>query len=98
MAAPPTPNLAGEIMIFISSLSWLGGVALMVGLISFLGAVYNLFLFSCTQHGNEVETIGSQGDGCVRENLVLFFHLFPLILVLPILMNLYACCCSLFKI
>lgn len=97
MAAPPTPNLAGEILIFISSLNWLGIVAFIVGLISFLGAVYNLFLFSCTQHGNEVVIVGGQSDGCMRENLVLFLHLFPLILVLPVLMNMYACRCSLRK-
>lgn len=88
MAAPPTPNLLGEIMIFISRLGWIGGVSFFVGIISFLGAAYNLFLFSSTQHGNENTVISGLGDRSLRENLVLFFHLSPLLLILPLLRNL----------
>lgn len=89
IAAPPTTNLAGEVLIFISSLSWLTGVALVVGLISFLGAVYNLFLFSSTQHGREALLISGVEDAKNRENIALLLHIGPLLLSLCLLINLF---------
>nr|YP_002995762.1 NADH dehydrogenase subunit 4 [Lineus viridis]ACO40321.1 NADH dehydrogenase subunit 4 [Lineus viridis] len=51
MAAPPSLNLASEIMLFISLLgdSWIWGV--IVGALSFLGGAYSLYLYTSGQHG-----------------------------------------------
>lgn len=88
IAAPPTPNLAGEILVFLSSINWLWIVAVILGVSSFLAAGYNLYLYSRTQHGNVITEVHSISDGEYREHLLFFLHLFPLILSLIVLMNL----------
>jgi len=88
MAAPPTPNLAGEILIFLASMNWLFMTAVILGLSSFLAAGYNLYLYSGTQHGNVIREVNRTTDGEYREHLVFFLHLFPLLLSLVVLMNL----------
>lgn len=97
IAAPPTPRLAGEIYIFISSLSWFGIRALIVGILSFLAGAYNLFLFISTQHGNKIESLGQLRDSTLREHLVLFLHFLPYILAMPLLINFFSCYYSLRK-
>lgn len=91
IAAPPTPNLAGEIVLFISSIEWCPLAALGLGLLSFFAGAYNLYLFISTQHGNKIESLGSVADASVREHIVLSFHFLTLIFFLPILMNLIYC-------
>lgn len=91
IAAPPTPNLAGEILIFLASINWLWLVALILGVVSFLAAGYNLYLYSRTQHGNLINETHSISDGEYREHLLFFLHLFPLILSLVVLINLLCC-------
>jgi NADH-ubiquinone oxidoreductase chain 4 len=98
MAAPPTPNLAGEIMIFISSLSSFGLLAFVVGIASFLGAAFNLYIYSGTQHGNAILNVSGMKDRMYREHQVLFFHVGSLLVSLFILMNIFVCCYSLSKI
>lgn len=87
MAAPPTPNLAGEIYIFISSLSYFGFVSFMVGLASFLGAAFNLYMYSSTQQGNFVLGVGGLTDRLFREHQILTFHVVPLLLSLILILN-----------
>ena len=87
MAAPPTLNLAGEIYIFMSSLTWMGEVALIVGVISFLSAAFRLYLFSSTQHGGENNSVIKVDDVRFRESQILFFHFIPLIICLGFLLN-----------
>lgn len=89
MAAPPTPNLAGEILIFISSLSIFGLMAFIVGLASFFGAAFNLYMYSSTQHGNSIVGISGVSEGLYREHQVLLFHILPLLLSLILLINIY---------
>lgn len=89
IAAPPSPNLGGEIFIFISCIGWLGGAAILVGLISFLGAAYNLYLFSSTQHGPKTTHSKNFSEGNFNEISVLNFHFSPLVLSLPFLINLF---------
>lgn len=91
IAAPPTPNLAGEIVLFISSIEWCPLAALGLGLLSFFAGAYNLYLFISTQHGNKIESLGSVADASVREHIVLSFHFITLIFFLPILINLIYC-------
>lgn len=90
MAAPPTPSLAGEIYIFISSIRWIRLTAILVGVLSFLAGAYNLYLFISTQHGNKLPSITFIVDAFYREHLVLFFHFTPFILFLPVLVNIFS--------
>jgi NADH-ubiquinone oxidoreductase chain 4 len=98
MAAPPTPSLAGEIYIFISTLRWIGLRCLLVGALSFLAGVYNLYLFIRTQHGNKLSSISLIQDARIREHWVLLFHLAPFLLIMPLLINSYSYYYSLKKI
>nr|APX40637.1 NADH dehydrogenase subunit 4 [Colaspidema barbarum] len=78
MAAPPSMNLLGEIMLINSmiSFSWLSMIFL--SLLSFFGAVYSLFLYSYVQHGSFYSGKYSFYQGFNREFLLLFLHWFPL--------------------
>nr|AOY39443.1 NADH dehydrogenase subunit 4 [Derodontidae sp. BMNH 899913] len=78
MAAPPSLNLMGEIMLInsIVSFSYLSIIFLM--LLSFFSAGYSLFLFSFSQHGKINSTIFSFSMCYLREFLVLFCHWIPL--------------------
>jgi NADH-ubiquinone oxidoreductase chain 4 len=89
IAAPPTPNLAGEILIFISSLSSFGLLSLVVGLASFFGVAFNLYIYSGTQHGRMILGVSGINDSLYREHQVLFFHTVPLLLSLIILINIF---------
>lgn len=88
MAAPPTPNLAGEIIIFISRIRSRLLTALIVGVASFLAGAYNLYLFSTTQHGNKQLEINSISEPRTREHVTLTLHILPLLLRLFII-NVY---------
>ena len=87
MAAPPTPNLAGEIIIFICSVTWHWALALGVGLTSFFGAVYNLYIYSSTQHGVFKVGVSRTYDTDLREHILILFHILPLIMSLAVLVN-----------
>nr|QUB01583.1 NADH dehydrogenase subunit 4 [Venitus latreillei] len=78
MAAPPTLNLFGEISLIVSLVSW--STLSMIGLmfISFFSAAYTLYMYSLSQHGIFFNALYSCSSGKVREYLVLFFHWFPL--------------------
>lgn len=88
IAAPPTPNLLGEIYLFITSLGWWGITALLVGALSFMAGAYNLYLFVSTQHGVEVTSLSLLREFSFREHMVLFIHIAPFILLLPFLSHL----------
>ena len=97
IAAPPTPRLAGEIYLFISSITWSWLAALFVGVLSFLAGAYNLYLFISTQHGNKISSRILNVDSLIREHLVLFLHFIPFLLLLPVLVNIYCYWSSLIK-
>lgn len=97
MAAPPTPNLLGEIYLFIVSLGWWRGTVLLVGVLSFMAGAYNLYLFITTQHGGEISSLGLIRDFSFREHIVLFFHIGPFILLFPFLSHFFSYNCSLKK-
>nr|UFP05758.1 NADH dehydrogenase subunit 4 [Hycleus scutellatus] len=83
MAAPPSLNLMGEIMLINSLVSYESLNMLVLMLLSFFGAAYSLYLYSYTQHGKVYTGLYSFSMGNVREYLLLFLHWFPLnILVL----------------
>nr|QJT43385.1 NADH dehydrogenase subunit 4 [Dorysthenes granulosus] len=78
MAAPPSLNLLGEIVLINSlvSFSWMSMIFL--SLISFFSAVYSLFLYSFSQHGSYYSGLYSLYQGTFREYLLLFLHWVPL--------------------
>nr|YP_008816195.1 NADH dehydrogenase subunit 4 [Retinia pseudotsugaicola]AGZ92361.1 NADH dehydrogenase subunit 4 [Retinia pseudotsugaicola] len=85
MAAPPSLNLMGEIMLINSLVSWCWFSMIFLMLISFFSAGYSLYLYSYTQHGKYYCGIYSFYMGVSREYLMLLLHWLPLnILILKI--------------
>lgn len=78
MAAPPTLNLFGEIRLIVSLISWRTLSLVGLILISFFRASYTLYIYRLRQHGIFFNALYSCRTGKVREYLVLFFHWFPL--------------------
>nr|AML25566.1 NADH dehydrogenase subunit 4 [Anobiinae sp. BMNH 1274383] len=78
MAAPPSLNLLGEIMLINSLISWNKLTMLMLIFLSFFSAVYSLYLYSYTQHGKFYSGMYSYYMGFKREFLLLILHWLPL--------------------
>nr|ALO70302.1 NADH deshydrogenase subunit 4 [Astenus lyonessius] len=78
MAAPPSLNLLGEIMLINSLVSWSSLTMVMLMLMSFFSAVYSLYLYSYSQHGKFYSGLYSFSMGYVREFLLLILHWLPL--------------------
>nr|YP_010950997.1 NADH dehydrogenase subunit 4 [Thienemanniella triangula]WML69338.1 NADH dehydrogenase subunit 4 [Thienemanniella triangula] len=78
MAAPPTLNLLGEISLLNSIIYWSFSTMFLISLISFFSAAYSLYLFSLSQQGKFYSGVFSFFNVYVREYSVLFFHWFPL--------------------
>nr|ALO76354.1 NADH deshydrogenase subunit 4 [Limnius perrisi] len=78
MAAPPSLNLLGEIMLINSLVGWNFLVIVSLSLISFLSAAYSLYLYSYSQHGKVYSGMYSFSLGYIREYLLLFLHWVPL--------------------
>nr|AND96611.1 NADH deshydrogenase subunit 4 [Helictopleurus quadripunctatus] len=78
MAAPPSFNLLGEIMLINSLVSWDSLCMLMLMFISFFSAVYSLYLYSYTQHGKLNSSYYSLYMISIREYLLLMLHWLPL--------------------
>nr|YP_004021613.1 NADH dehydrogenase subunit 4 [Entoria okinawaensis]BAJ24434.1 NADH dehydrogenase subunit 4 [Entoria okinawaensis] len=87
MAAPPSLNLMGEIMLFNSIVSWNLFNTYIFLIMSFFSAVYTLYMYSYSQHGNSSSMIYSFMNGYIFEYLLLFLHWIPLNLI--ILMSSY---------
>nr|YP_004935252.1 NADH dehydrogenase subunit 4 [Arachnocampa flava]AET13077.1 NADH dehydrogenase subunit 4 [Arachnocampa flava] len=82
MAAPPTINLLGEIMLINSVISWSWISMFFISLLSFFSASYTLYLYSYSQHGKLNSLMFSYSGGYLREYLLLFLHWFPLNLLI----------------
>nr|AND96362.1 NADH deshydrogenase subunit 4 [Bubas bubalus] len=78
MAAPPSFNLLGEIMLINSLISWNSLCMIMLMFISFFSAAYSLYLYAYTQHGKLYSGLYSFSGGLVREYLLLMLHWLPL--------------------
>nr|YP_010464335.1 NADH dehydrogenase subunit 4 [Opatrum subaratum]UUL71712.1 NADH dehydrogenase subunit 4 [Opatrum subaratum] len=78
MAAPPSLNLLGEIMLINSILGFSSLTMFFLMLISFFSAVYSLFLYSFSQHGFYYSGYYSFFSCSVREYLLLMMHWLPL--------------------
>nr|AML26386.1 NADH dehydrogenase subunit 4 [Staphylinidae sp. BMNH 1274634] len=82
MAAPPSLNLLGEIILINSILSWSFICMIFLSLMSFFSAVYSLYLYSYSQHGKMYSGMFSFSMGHNREFLLLMLHWLPLNLLI----------------
>lgn len=78
MAAPPSLNLLGEILLLRRLVAYNNILILIIIFLSFFGAVYSIYLFSFTNHGNFNSGIFSLFRGVYREYLILMLHWLPL--------------------
>nr|ADO60447.1 NADH dehydrogenase subunit 4 [Impressosora ruficollis] len=82
MAAPPSFNLLGEIVLINSILGYSFMNMGLLMLISFFSAVYSLYLYSFSQHGSLYSGFYSSYSCYVREYLILILHWLPLNLLI----------------
>nr|UJY96947.1 NADH dehydrogenase subunit 4 [Potamometra tibetensis] len=82
MASPPSLNLLGEIAIINSLMSWSTYSFIFLFIGSFLSCCYSIYLYSNTQHGYLYSGLKNFISVNVREFMLLFFHWFPLNLLI----------------
>lgn len=82
MAAPPSLNLLGEIILINRVIGWRFYCLITLSLVSFFGAVYSLYLYSYSQHGSLYSGIYTFYIRGRREYLLLFLHWVPLNLLI----------------
>lgn len=99
IAAPPSLNLLGEVILLKSLISYNYVLIFILVFISFFSAVYSIYLFSYTNHGKFYSGLYCTYGGLVREYLLIFLHLFPLniLVIIRDLFNVF-CLYSLIKI
>nr|YP_010398609.1 NADH dehydrogenase subunit 4 [Dendroctonus rufipennis]UQK95007.1 NADH dehydrogenase subunit 4 [Dendroctonus rufipennis] len=78
MAAPPSLNLLGEILLINSLVSYNFILMFILFFLVFYSAAYSLFLYSYTQHGKVYSGIFSFSSVNSREYLLLILHWIPL--------------------
>nr|YP_003433709.1 NADH dehydrogenase subunit 4 [Arcyptera coreana]ADB83322.1 NADH dehydrogenase subunit 4 [Arcyptera coreana] len=78
MAAPPSLNLLGELSLLNSIMSWSTFSFLLLIFLSFLSAVYTLYMYSYSQHGFYYSGMFTYSLGYLREYHLLFLHWLPL--------------------
>nr|YP_009628536.1 NADH dehydrogenase subunit 4 [Bullacta caurina]QBX88150.1 NADH dehydrogenase subunit 4 [Bullacta caurina] len=82
MAAPPTLNLVGELFISVAlwKISW--PIAVVMGLMVFLSAAYNMYLYTSINHGFHSNYLSGGSPLLSYENLSLVLHLMPLLFLI----------------
>nr|QQQ88797.1 NADH dehydrogenase subunit 4 [Hyalella armata] len=78
MAAPPSINLAGEIMLLMSLISWNSVMMIPLLLLGFFSASYSIYLYSLSQHGSFNKMKMSLLNNTSLEYLVLLLHWLPM--------------------
>nr|DAZ91271.1 TPA_asm: ND4 [Gammarus pulex] len=78
MAAPPSLNLFGEILLIVILVSWSKVLMVVISLLSFFSAAYSLYLFSLSQHGVYLMNNSGFHSGFIVEYLVASSHWLPL--------------------
>ena len=78
MAAPPSLNLLGEIMLLNSIISWTWLSMWLIALLSFFSAAYTLYLYAYSQHGQGYFLNVSFSMNNFREYMLLLLHWLPL--------------------
>jgi NADH-ubiquinone oxidoreductase chain 4 len=82
MAAPPSINLLGEILLINRIVSVAITRVLPLIVISFIRAAFTLYLFAYTQHGTYNSGVYSFNSGSINEYLVLILHWVPINLLI----------------
>nr|YP_010400316.1 NADH dehydrogenase subunit 4 [Drupa morum]UQS76015.1 NADH dehydrogenase subunit 4 [Drupa morum] len=77
MAAPPSINLLGEILIFPSVIFSSSYFSIPLGLMSFLAALYSMYLFTSIQHGGSPKFMNPFNQFKPTGFLLLFLHWIP---------------------
>nr|YP_010472544.1 NADH dehydrogenase subunit 4 [Mitrella albuginosa]UVG40729.1 NADH dehydrogenase subunit 4 [Mitrella albuginosa] len=77
MAAPPSINLLGEIMIFPCTIFASKYYLISLGLMSFLAALYSMYLYTGTQHGGSPKFIKPFNEFKSSGFTLFFLHWFP---------------------
>lgn len=78
IAAPPSLNLLGEIILLNAIISWSWIRIVILVFLSFFSAAYSLYLFAYRQHGQLFSISYSFSINSFREYILLFLHWFPL--------------------
>nr|AOY39767.1 NADH dehydrogenase subunit 4 [Hylurgops palliatus] len=78
MAAPPSLNLLGEILLINALVSYSKITMILMFILIIFSAAYSLFLYSYTQHGKVYSGSFSFNMITLREFLLLFLHWIPL--------------------
>uniref|UniRef100_A0AAU6QG32 NADH-ubiquinone oxidoreductase chain 4 n=1 Tax=Prionospio multibranchiata TaxID=3050093 RepID=A0AAU6QG32_9ANNE len=81
MAAPPSLNLASEIILISSSVAHYWGSILPLGLMAFMAAAYSLVLYTATQHGTPPSFQSSLHIFTPRNYSLCFIHFIPLVTI-----------------
>nr|QIZ12606.1 NADH dehydrogenase subunit 4 [Hemiarthrum setulosum] len=77
MAAPPSLNLLSEVGLIITSLSFSTIFSIPLTLMSFMSAVYSLFLYTSTQHGKISSFTNPFSSVSSTNFFIIFFHWIP---------------------
>nr|YP_003204742.1 NADH dehydrogenase subunit 4 [Fusiturris similis]ACF04849.1 NADH dehydrogenase subunit 4 [Fusiturris similis] len=77
MAAPPSINLLGEIMIFPSAIFSSSYYLFSVSLMSFLAALYSMYLYTAIQHGGKPKFIKPFSQFKIPAFTLFFLHWIP---------------------
>nr|WGL40326.1 NADH dehydrogenase subunit 4 [Tomicus brevipilosus] len=89
MAAPPSLNLLGEILLINALIFYNKYLMMILFFLAIYSAVYSLFLYSYTQHGKFYSGIYSYNMVSSREFLLLMLHWVPLNLLFMLSESLY---------
>lgn len=78
IACPPSLNLIREIFLINGLISWSFIFVFFLMFLSFLGGVYNLFLFSFCNHGSLYSRIFFFNSCYLIEYFIMYLHIFPI--------------------
>nr|AFR45258.1 NADH dehydrogenase subunit 4 [Mytilus californianus] len=78
MAAPPSLNLFGEVLMFMVSMMMSGGFLCIMMSLSFVSGCFSLYLYSSCSHGKSPEYINSIVNASFCDSSVLWAHWIPL--------------------
>nr|ANX10120.1 NADH dehydrogenase subunit 4 [Cynoglossus joyneri] len=82
LALPPLPNLMGELAIIVSMFNWSWWTLIFTGLGTLITASYSIHMYMSTQRGPLSSHILSLTPTYVKEHLLIFLHLLPLLLLI----------------
>nr|UZT67433.1 NADH dehydrogenase subunit 4 [Melanips sp. ZJUH 20220003] len=83
-ASPPSLNLFSEIMMINSILSWNMMFLLIIMILAMTNVVYMMFLFSSSQHGIIYKNLNYFSFINLREYLILYLHLIPILILITL--------------